>query len=358
MSEQTSLAREVSVAEAIRCAQGDLLRRDPSVVVMGLNAMSPLGIFGTVSGLYEEFGSDRVIETPASEAAMTGIALGMATAGHRPIVVHQRFDFALLTVDQTVNQVAKWHYMYGGRLRAPMVVRMVVGRGWGQGPQHSQALHAWFAHVPGLRVVMSSFPQESYDQLYLATMSDTPVIFVEHRWMHLVKGPLIQKPPGGSQRTTVVRKAGLDVTIVATSYMVVESILAAEMLTTRGISAEVLDLIVVSPLETEVIEASVKKTGRLLVADIGGKSFGIGSEIVSTISEKMLRDLRAAPCRIGLPFVPTPTSAVAAADFYPRAVDIANQVLFMLGHRSEDFFTDSSKPNQLDVPNPQFFGPY
>jgi pyruvate dehydrogenase E1 component beta subunit len=205
---------------------------------------------------------------------------------------------------------------------------------------------------------MSSFPQESYDQLYLATMSDTPVIFVEHRWMHLVKGSLIQRPPDGNQGTTIVRKTGVDVTIVATSYMVVESILAAEMLTARGISAEVLDLIVVSPLETEVIEASVKKTGRLLVADIGGKSFGIGSEIVSTISETMLKDLRAAPCRIGLPFVPTPTSPVAAADFYPRAVDIANQVLSMLDHGFEDFISDSSEPNQLDTPDPQFFGPY
>lgn len=349
---------EVTVAEAIRCAQQDLMRVDSNVTLLGLNVTSPLGIFGTVSGLYEEFASSRVIETPASEAAVTGIALGMATAGYRPIVVHQRFDFALLTMDQTVNQVAKWHYMYGGRLRAPMVVRLVVGRGWGQGPQHSQALHAWFAHIPGLRVVMSSFPQDSYDHLYVAMKSDSPVIFVEHRWMHLVRGPLRRQVPIDPVAPARVRRVGTDVTLVGVSYMVIESLLAAEMLASRGIDVEVLDQVLISPLDTSLVEESVRKTGRLLVADIGGLRFGIGGEIVATVVENLHEGLRCAPRRVGLPFVPTPTSAAASGDFYPRAIDIANEVLLMLGLPSHDCFVDSEKPERLDVPNPEFFGPY
>jgi pyruvate/2-oxoglutarate/acetoin dehydrogenase E1 component len=347
---------DVSVNEAIRQAQIDQLQEDENALILGLNAASPLGIFGTVAGLVEQFGAHRVIETPASEAALTGIALGMATAGMRPILIHQRFDFSLLGIDQLVNQVAKWHFMYGGKLRAPLTVRVIVGRGWGQGPQHSQALHAWLAHVPGLQVVMSSFPQDSYDALRFVTTNDVPTIFVEHRWVHYVRGSLEKRQSHHLQKFAV-RRVGSDVTLVGTSYMVIECIAAAKLLETRGISAEVVDQMLISPLDISGVASSASKTGRLVVADIGTKSFGVGAEIVSRLVEGGLI-LRTAPVRIGLPDMPTPTAVTLASHFYPTATDIANAALTACGYGESSRFVEARNAIELDSPNQQFLGPY
>ena len=347
---------DVSVKESIREAQLDHLQEDDNALILGLNAASPLGIFGTVAGLVDQFGPHRVIETPASEAALTGIALGMATAGMRPILIHQRFDFSLLGIDQLVNQVAKWHFMYGGKLRAPLTIRVIVGRGWGQGPQHSQALHAWLAHVPGLQVVMSSFPQDSYDALRFVTANDIPTIFVEHRWMHTVRGSL-EKRQSQRLRGFAVRRLGSDITLVGTSYMVIECIAAARLLETRGIDAEVVDQMVLSPLDISGITDSTLKTGRLVIADIGTKSFGVGAEMISRLVEAGVK-LRAAPIRIGLPDMPTPTAVKLASAYYPTSTDIANAALIACGHGESSKFVEVRDAIDLDSPNQQFLGPY
>ena len=351
-------SQQVTVAEAILRAHREVMAASSEVVLLGLNAASPLGIFGTVKGLVDEFGTDRVVETPASEAGLTGIALGMATAGMHPILVHQRFDFALLAVDQLVNQVAKWHYMYGGALSAPMLTRLIVGRGWGQGPQHSQALHAWFAHIPGLTVLMSSFPEQSRHAIHWSMSVDRPVILIEHRWMHMVKGSIAEALPCGDFPSAIRRRDGNDVTLVGTSFMVLECLAAAEMLTTRGISADVVDLLKLSPLDTSEIVASVQKTGRLVVCDIGTISFGAGAEIVASVVETDEMRLRNPPRRIGLPFLPTPTASHLSAQFYPTAVQVANSVLEMLGESPDTWFVEERSPQQLDVPDHRFMGPY
>lgn len=351
-------SREISVGQAILETQQFILRKHPETLVLGLNAASPAGIFGTVTGLVDEFGTDRIIETPASESSCMGIALGMASSGLRPIFVHQRLDFAILAMDQLVNQVAKWHFMYGGRLRAPLVVRLIIGRGWGQGPQHSQALHAWFAHVPGLRVVMSSFPEEARECLYWSVLDDAPVIFIEHRWMHLVTGMVSSDLPIPRITNSIIRRVGTDISLACTSFMTVECLEAAKLLESRGVQAEVVELITLSPLDTSVLKTSVQKTGRLLVADIGGVQFGVSSEIICSVLEDGRITMRSAPTRIGLPSVPTPTAPRASASFYPTSISIANTVLDLVGSPKSSFFVETRTDSELDVPNSRFLGPY
>src|SRR5579883_291096 len=184
------MARELKYYQAIHEATDLCMEKDPSVYVIGLGATDPKGIFGTTSGLEAKYGSARVMDMPCAENGMTGVAIGSALVGMRPILLHQRIDFAVLAMEQIVNQAAKWHYMFGGRKSVPLVVRLLVGRGWGQGPQHSQSLQAWFAHVPGLRVVLPSTPQDAKGLLISAVEDDNPVIFIEHRWLHNIAGPV------------------------------------------------------------------------------------------------------------------------------------------------------------------------
>lgn len=350
--------REITVTQAIREVQQYILQTHPESVIVGLNAASPAGMFETVTGLVSEFGSDRVVESPASEAAVTGIALGMASAGLRPIVIHQRMDFAILAMDQMVNQVAKWHFMYGGKFKAPMIIRMTVGRGWGQGPQHSQALHAWLAHVPGLRVMFSSFPKESMNSFYWSFLDDAPVIFIEHRWMHLVKGLVEESAPKPELVPSIVRRRGSKVTLVGVSFMTVECLSAAQLLESREIDAEVIEVLSLTPLNVTQVVRSVQETGRLLVCDIGVREFGISAEIVAEVLSLVNSNAPVMTRRLGLPSVPTPSAPEASAVFYPTAVSIANVVLDMFAVSEKLWFSETRLPHELDVPNSRFLGPY
>ena len=188
ISQQLRGNREVSFAEAVREAQDNCLEKFNESYLMGLGVPDPKGIFGTTLGLQNKHGKERVFDIPLSENAMTGVAVGSAITGLRPILTHQRIDFALVSIDQIVNQAAKWHYMFNGTMKVPMVIRMIIGRGWGQGPQHSQSLHAWFAHIPGLKVIIPSNPYDAKGMLISAIEDDNPVIFLEHRWLHSMKG--------------------------------------------------------------------------------------------------------------------------------------------------------------------------
>jgi len=352
------MTRTLKFFEALREAQDLCMAKDRSVYVAGLGVPDPKGIFGTTLGLKEKYGSQRVLDMPLSENAMTGVATGSALVGMRPIITHQRLDFAILAMEQIVNQAAKWHYMFGGKGRVPLVIRMIIGRGWGQGPQHSQSLQSWFAHVPGLRVVMPTTAHDAKGLLISSIEDDNPVVFLEHRWLYGIADEVpegLYRVPLGKAR---VVRPGTDVTLVATSYMMLEALRAAEVLRDSGINAEVIDLRSLRPLDEDTILTSVRKTGRLVVADTGWKLFGASGEIVALVAEKAFRDLKSTPARVALPDLPTPTSPALSDHFYPRSGEIAAAALAMFGRECPRSLFDAPKGRRLDQPDSSFTGPF
>jgi pyruvate dehydrogenase E1 component beta subunit len=291
---------------------------------------------------------------------MTGIAIGSALCGMRPVMTHQRVDFALLAIEQIVNQAAKWHYMYGGRASVPLVIRLIVGRGWGQGSQHSQSLQAWFAHVPGLKVVMPSSAQDAKGLLISGIYDNNPVIYLEHRWLHDTFGHVpegIYTTPIGKARTV---RRGSDLTIVATSYAVVEALRAAEVLAVSGIEVEVLDLRTVRPWDTEAVLESALRTGRLMVADTGWITGGFGAEVVSTVAETVWGKLKCPPRRFGMADCPMPTSSGLSQYCYPRPSHLYVAACEMLGVEARPeqimLFGENTLPH--DTPDRTFKGPF
>jgi acetoin:2,6-dichlorophenolindophenol oxidoreductase subunit beta len=352
------VSRTLRYVDALREASAELLASDPRVYLVGLGVPGPTGIFGSTLGLVDRFGPARVRDMPASENAMTGIVLGSAAVGLRPILVHMRMDFAVLAMEPLVNQAAKWHYMYGGKMRAPITIRMIIGRGWGQGPQHSQSLQAWFAHIPGLKVVMPTTPYDAKGMLVSAVEDDAPVVIVEHRWLYAVAGEV----PEGLYRVPLdqarVARVGRDVTIAATSYMTLEALRAAELLDRVGVSAEIVDLRCLTPIDTETVFTSVRRTGRLVTADTAHIAFGVAAEVTSRVAQGAFGALKAAPRCVGLPHIPTPTTPALADRYYPRARDIALSALATLGS-SAVLPPDPPDPRTwLDVPDPAYQGPY
>jgi len=351
-------SRELKYFQAINEAISQCLASDPCVYVMGLGVPDPNGIFGTTLGLQQKYKSKRVMDMPLSENGMTGVAIGSALVGMRPIMTHQRIEFALLAIEQIVNQAANWHYMFGGQMSMPLVIRMVVGRGWGQGPQHSQSLQAWFAHVPGLKVVMPTTPYDAKGLLISSIEDNNPVIFIEHRWLHNITGEVpedIYRVPIGKAK--VIRE-GSAVTIATTSYMTLESLRAAEMLAKDGINIEVVDIRSLSPLDEATIINSVRKTGRFIVADTGWKTAGFGAEVVAMVSENAFNELKSPPLRVAIPDCPLPSTPALANKYYPRAIHIATIISEMIGYGKDYTTFEMFKPIPLDVPDSSFTGPF
>jgi len=353
------MSREITYAQAVLEATDQCMSADESVYIMGLGVPDPKGIFGTTLGLRDKFGNQRVLDMPISENAMTGVAIGSALKGMRPILTHQRIDFMLLSLDQVINNAAKWHYMFDGKLSVPLVIRVMIGRGWGQGPQHSQSLHALFAHIPGLKVVMPFSPHDAKGLLISAIEDNNPVIFLEHRWLHNTYGEVPEKSyslPIGKAK--IVRK-GKDVTLISASHMTLEALQAAELLSKSQIEAEVLDLRSIKPLDVSAIIESVKKTGRVIVADPGWTSFGLAAEIISLISENVFSALKQPPLRIAYPDTPVPTSWKLTQHYYPRPIDIVNAARKLMGQEEtseEQMGVQQNTP--LDIPDPSFNGPF
>ncbi len=353
------MSRDLKFAQAIREALDFCMGRDESVYLIGLGVPDPKGIFGTTSGLQKKYGAERVLDMPCAENGMTGVAIGSALAGMRPVMTHQRIDFALLAVEQLVNQAAKWHHMFDGKLRVPLVVRLIVGRGWGQGPQHSQSLQSIFAHIPGLKVVMPACPADAKGLMISAIEDDNPVLYIEHRWLHNLSGPV----PDGNFRVPIgkarVARAGEDVTIVATSYAVVDALRAAESLGQDGIRAEVIDARSIVPLDEATIVHSVAKTGRLIVCDTSWKHCGFSAEIVARVAENPDLRLKCPPRRLTLPACPTPTSQGLNAHFYPQPWDLDDMVrqMFDISPAPLSRWT-AAKSAPLDVPDSSFTGPF
>jgi len=354
-----TMTRELKQFQAIHEATDICMTADSSVYLIGLGVPDPKGIFGTTIGLQEKYGNKRVMDMPTAENGMTGVAIGSALVGMRPVMTHQRIEFAMLAMEQIANQAAKWSYMFGGQSNMPLVIRLIVGRGWGQGPQHSQSLQAWFAHIPGLKVVMPVTPHDTKGLLIESIEDNNPVIFIEHRWLHNIHGPVPEdyyRIPIGKAR---IARSGTDITIVAISYMVLEAMRAAETLAEVGIQAEVIDVRSLRPLDSETILASVKKTGRLLVADTGWVTGGFSGEIVSTVTEQAFNALKNAPKRIGLADCPTPSTPALAKYCYPRANDLILKVGEILNLTNNDLrFLPENQTIPLDIPDLSFTGPF
>jgi pyruvate dehydrogenase E1 component beta subunit len=301
--------RELTFGEAIREALAEELRRDPRVYVMGEDVAEAGTAFKVLTGLVEEFGPDRVIDSPISEAGITGLGVGAAMTGLRPVVDIMFGDFITLTMDQMVNQAAKIHYMSGGKLKAPLVLRTTLGATRRSAAQHSQSLHAWFSHVPGLKVVVPSTPYDAKGLLKTAIRDDGPVAFFEDKMMYrTVKGPVPAEEYTIPFGVADVKRAGSDVTIVATSSMVHVALGAAQLLEEIGISAEVVDPRTTFPLDKQALIESAKKTSRAIVVDEGYERYGVTAEMASVIADGAFYYLDAPVKRMGAMDVPVPFS--------------------------------------------------
>jgi pyruvate dehydrogenase E1 component beta subunit len=323
--------RKITFAEALREATAQEMARDPRVFLYGLTTTDHLGIFGSTKGLKEQFGPDRCFETPISEDAMTGFALGAAMVGLRPIHVHVRVDFLPLAFNQLANMISNCHYGSGGQLNAPLVIRAVVGRGWGQGYQHSKSMHSTFAHIPGLKVVLPTSAYDAKGLLTAAIRDENPVVFIEHRWLYWQEAEVPEEQyeiPLGEGN--VVREGG-DVTVVATSWMNVEAVFAADILAKRGVSVEIVDPRTIAPFNDEKIIASVEKTGRCIVADNDWAFCGFSAEVAAVVSQKCWGRLKAPVVRIGFAHTPCPTARHLENQFYPNAINIIREVENLLG---------------------------
>lgn len=352
--------RLLSSYEAINEATIIAMKRDKNVYVIGEGVNDPKEIFGTTKDLKKIFGKKRVIETPISENGMTGLCIGSAMMGLKPIQIHQRVDFALLALEQIVNNCAKAFFISNSKHTVPIVIRLIIGRGWGQGPMHSQILDSLFAQIPGLKVIMPSFPKDFKGMMLSSIKDPNPVVILEHRWLHNMKGHVPQKYY--LQNINKIRKIkkGKDLTIVANGYNLFEVLEIQKILNKDGISFDLFDLNVIQPLDTSSIINSVKKTGRIIVIDSGFKNLGIGSEIISRISETCMEKLKSKPVRIGLPFIPTPSTRFLANNYYPNKKTILFAILDILkknNHKKR--LLNKLKTNiPVDVPDLNFKGPF
>ena len=347
------MERVLTYVEAIREATEGEMTRDPSVIVFGMGVDDFKGIYGTTKGLAEKFGRERVFDTPLSEDAMTGVAIGAALAGLRPIHVHIRMDFVLLAMNQLINMASKSRYMYGGAVSVPIVVRSIIGRSWGQGPQHSQGLHSFFMHVPGLKVVAPSTPYDAKGCLIQSIRDDNPVMFVEHRMIHFQKGYVPESEyivPLGKARMLA---EGSDITLVGISHMAVECLRAQRHLAGVGISAEVIDPISLSPLDTDAIVTSVQKTGRLIVVDTDWTACGASAEITAQVTERLqdIKEIRLH--RMGFEPVTCPTTKNLEDCFYPNPPKIASAAYSLVHNHGKSWMpTYNEAPEIIEFKGP------
>jgi pyruvate/2-oxoglutarate/acetoin dehydrogenase E1 component len=316
--------KDIRYIFAIKEAMEEEMERDENVFLIGEDVGLAGGSFGASRGLYDKFGPDRVVDTPISELGFTSLAAGAASCGLRPIVEIMFMDFVTCCMDSIVNQIAKMRYMFGNQYTVPIVVRMPEGGGLNAGPQHSQCLETWFAHVPGLKVVMASTPYDVKGLLKASIRDDNPVIFVENKTLHAMKGSIPEEDYVVPLGKADVKREGSDVTIVTASKLVQESLKAADVLAQEGISVEVVDLMTIQPWDKETVFNSVAKTHRLITAHEAVKQFGFGAEISAAVAEEILDELDAPIMRVGAPFVP---ASYSLEKFYvPGADDVIDAV--------------------------------
>lgn len=301
--------------EAIQMASHRLMERHDDLAIFGLGVSYPNGADGTMGNLGVEYPL-RVLDTPASESTITGLAVGAAIAGRRTLVHHGRVEFALFAADQIVTQAANWNYMYGGKSPVPVTFRIAIGRQWGNGPQHTASHVTLFSSTPGLKVVCPSSPSSAFELLQWAVLENNPVVFLEPRWLYSLEQEIDLNLDGTRTQGPEVLKGGTDVTLVSFGEGVLEIMLASKALDGLGLSCEVIDLRVLSPIDLEVVTESVKKTGRLVVVDPYSRNSGIGEHVVSEISQRYAASLKSAPKLLAPPFTPVPTASSLTQAYY------------------------------------------
>lgn len=318
----SSKNRKLQFSLAINEALHQIMANDKSVFLIGQGVKSPWYVGNTCQGLLEKFGPERVIDTPVSENATTGSAVGAAIAGMRPIVVHPRMDFMMYAMDPIINEAANWHYMCGGKTSVPVVIWGIINRGGEQAAQHSQAFQALFAHIPGLKVVMPSTPYDAKGLMIAAIKDDNPIIYIDDRWLYSQEEVVPEEIYEVEIGKAIIRKKGADLTLVSSSYMVIESFKAAQELAGEGIDVELIDLRTVKPLDENLLLKSVKKTGKMVIADGSWKNCGISADVSALVSDKGFKYLKAPVKRVTLPDSPAPASRVLEKKYYPDANNI------------------------------------
>lgn len=333
--------RCISYAHAINEAFHQVMERDDRVFVLGQGVNNPWYVGTTAEGLDSRFGPNRVIDPPISENGMNGVVIGAALTGMRPIVIHPRLDFLVAGIEQLINQAANWSYVFDGQVPCPLVVRGIINRGGEQGAQHSQAIQSFFMHVPGLKVVMPATPYDAKGLLIAAVEDDNPVVYIDDRWLYGEVGDVPEEPFSVPIGQAAVVAVGTDVTIVAVSYMVKLAREAADILASDGISAEVIDVRSLKPLDKDTICASVQKTGRLVVADSGWRTAGASAEIAAMVAERAFNALEAPITRVALPDLPAPSSRSLEAAYYPSTDSIVNAVRSVFARTSMKLSADN-----------------
>jgi len=320
------MMRRISYVQAINETLHQTMESNGRAFLIGQGVTSPWYVGATTTGLIDRFGSKRIIDTPVSENGITGVAIGAALAGMRPVLVHPRMDFMYYAMDQIANQAANWYYMFGGQTSVPLTIWAIINRGGEQAAQHSQSLQAMFMHIPGLKVVMPSTPYEAKGLLIASIADDNPVIFIDDRWLYDNVGEVPEEIYSTPLGKGIIGKEGKDATLVATSYMVTEAIKAAVSLEKDGLDIEIIDPRSLKPLDEDLLLESVKKTGRLVIADAGWKTCGMGAELAALVAEKAFSYLKAPIVRVSLPDAPAPASSVLEQVYYPNAKDIISAV--------------------------------
>ena len=339
----------ITYREAINQALVQEMERDPAVFVYGLDVADHKRIFGTTAELVEKFGPERCFITPLAEDCMTGFGLGAAINGLRPVHIHIRVDFMMLAMNQISNMLSSCRYMSGGKLKIPMVIRAIIGRGWGQACQHSKSMHSVFAHIPGVKVVLPTTPRDAKGLLVSAIRDNNPVIVLEHRWLYDISGEVPETDytiPIG--KADIVRK-GKDITVIAVSWMNVEAVKAADILQQKqGIEVEIVDPRTICPLDEDTIISSVKKTGHCIIADYDWLFCGFSAEIAALVSEHCFHELKGPVSRLGFAHTPCPTTRPLENKFYPNAIDIIQMIEAKLELRptdlsGEEFYSHENK---------------
>lgn len=326
------MTKKTTYAECIREGFDFLLGLYPEVFVIGQGLWSPWYVGNTMKDLDKKYGKERIVDTPVSECGVTGAGVGAAIAGMRPIVVHPRMDFMLYAMDPIVNQAAKWNFIYGGQQSVPLTIRAIINRGGEQGAQHSQALHSWFSHIPGLRVVMPYTATDARDLLIASVLCNDPVIFIDDRWLYEKEGTV--EPPSKLKLNEIkpqYLRHGSDLTIVSSGYSSELVNKAEESITKAGLSYDHIDMRVLSPTDWSGIYKSVQSTGRLLVVDGGWSTCGYSSEIIARCAENVpLGYFKSSPQRITLAESPAPTSQSEEDAYYPQPANVTSRVLDMI----------------------------
>ena len=351
------MIRIYKTSEVINFTLEKLMKKNKNIVCFGLGVDDPKSIFNTTKNLQKKFGEYRVFDTPASENAMTGIGIGMSLNGKIPIMVHQRLDFFLLAMDQLVNNASKWNIMFGGKNRVPITIRLIIGRGWGQGPTHSQNLQSWFAHIPGLKVVAPSFPSTMKNLLIDSILDPDPVIIIEHRWIHNIEEKLnISSHKKQLGKINLINK-GEDITLISSSYSTIEILKIYKTLKKNNVSFDHIDLLSIKPLDIKSIFRSVKKTGKLLILDNSSHSFcSVSSEIVSQLTAINPKVFKKKPLILNLPDIASPSSFYLTKKFYQSEDNLLKSIERILNKKLKRSLKKNLLPH--DVPDQNFTGPF